>query len=88
MGVHDLCHSCSGLSEKALKRCEQGYHGLEDGLPKASIAEESADQALLTPYSAGIFELDIRMVYAPLTRCRALGKPETQKHFSPDSIND
>lgn len=30
---------------------------------------------LLTPFSLDSFNLDVRMVYAPLTRCRALGKP-------------
>lgn len=31
------------------------------------------DQPLLTPYKMGAFELSDRIVYAPLTRCRALG---------------
>ncbi len=29
---------------------------------------------LLTPFTMGSFNLAVRMVYAPLTRCRALGK--------------
>lgn len=31
------------------------------------------EQPLLTPYNMGAFELSDRMVYAPLTRCRAIG---------------
>lgn len=34
-------------------------------------ADES--QPLLTPYKALGLDLDIRVVYAPLTRCRAVG---------------
>jgi hypothetical protein len=30
-------------------------------------------QPLLTPFKMGDFQLSTRMVYAPLTRCRALG---------------
>jgi len=33
-----------------------------------------AESPLLTPFSMGSFKLDLRMVYAPLTRCRALGE--------------
>ena len=33
-----------------------------------------AKSPLLTPFSMGSFKLDLRMVYAPLTRCRALGE--------------
>lgn len=29
---------------------------------------------LLTPFALGEFDLDLRMIYAPLTRCRALGE--------------
>ena len=34
----------------------------------------SSSSPLLTPFSLGSFNLNVRMVYAPLTRCRALGK--------------
>lgn len=33
-----------------------------------------ASSPLLTPFKLGSFDLDIRLVYAPLTRCRALGE--------------
>ena len=34
---------------------------------------------LTTPFQLGSFSLDLRMVYAPLTRCRALGKHPRQE---------
>ena len=37
-------------------------------------SKPSAKDALLTPYTLGNFKLCTRMVYAPLTRCRALGE--------------
>ena len=35
---------------------------------------------LLTPFTLGSFDLDIRMVYAPLTRCRAIGESLARQH--------
>ena len=40
----------------------------------AVCSKPSAKDALLTPYTMGNFKLCTRMVYAPLTRCRALGE--------------
>eukprot|EP00884_Botryococcus_braunii_P001861 jgi/Botrbrau1/11676/Bobra.0195s0007.1 len=42
---------------------------------KATSLKEAigSDQPLLSPYKAGMLDLDIRVVYAPLTRCRAIG---------------
>lgn len=40
---------------------------------------------LMQPYSLGKFELPHRMVYAPLTRCRALGgvpQPAAAEYYS------
>jgi hypothetical protein len=80
MGVHDLANSCSGLSVEELNEFGAG-HGLgEDGPPKSGELASSG-QALLSPYRAGIFDLDIRMVYAPLTRCRAIGENLVLKRF-------
>ena len=39
----------------------------------ADVPVKGNEQALLTPYKMGAFELSNRMVYAPLTRCRAMG---------------
>eukprot|EP00208_Stichococcus_sp_RCC1054_P001568 CAMPEP_0206144304 /NCGR_PEP_ID=MMETSP1473-20131121/23673_1 /ASSEMBLY_ACC=CAM_ASM_001109 /TAXON_ID=1461547 /ORGANISM="Stichococcus sp, Strain RCC1054" /LENGTH=414 /DNA_ID=CAMNT_0053540091 /DNA_START=82 /DNA_END=1326 /DNA_ORIENTATION=+ len=42
-------------------------------------------QPLLTPYKMGPFDLTTRMVYAPLTRCRALGtvpQPAAVEYYS------
>ncbi|CAI7838542.1 unnamed protein product [Closterium sp. NIES-53] len=45
-----------------------------DDPPTAPAASASADTIpLLTPYQMGPFSLSNRVVYAPLTRCRALG---------------
>ena len=41
--------------------------------------------SLMKPYSLGKFELPHRMIYAPLTRCRALGgvpQPAAAKYYS------
>ena len=40
----------------------------------AVCSKPCAKDALLTPYTMGNFKLCTRMVYAPLTRCRALGE--------------
>ena len=40
---------------------------------EAPSFEEGEQQPLLTPFKMGNFQLSTRMVYAPLTRCRALG---------------
>jgi hypothetical protein len=37
---------------------------------------------LLTPFTLGSFDLDIRMVYAPLTRCRAIGELLARLHIT------
>ena len=34
-----------------------------------------AASPLMTPFQLGEFRLSTRMVYAPLTRCRAIGAP-------------
>lgn len=44
-------------------------HELQNGSVKADDV-----QPLLTPYKALGLDLDIRIVYAPLTRCRAVGE--------------
>lgn len=56
--------------------------------PKPQVIDETfkgANQPLLTPYTMGPFELADRMVYAPLTRCRALGtipQPNAALYYS------
>ncbi len=41
---------------------------------------------LLSPFSLGVFNLDVRMVYAPLTRCRALGKHFLRESGQPHPV--
>ena len=51
-------------------------HHLQCGGPCMPVARRviPPSSPLFTSFSLGEFELSIRMVYAPLTRCRALGK--------------
>ena len=45
-----------------------------------------ASSPLLTPFALGNLNLDVRMVYAPLTRCRALGEESSLRARIPPVV--
>eukprot|EP00884_Botryococcus_braunii_P001873 jgi/Botrbrau1/11687/Bobra.0195s0018.1 len=47
-------------------------NGIAHDLSKLDVSETTV-HPILTPYKSKAFDLDIRVVYAPLTRCRAVG---------------
>lgn len=47
-------------------------NGVAHDLSKLNVSND-ANQPILTPYKSKAFDLDVRVVYAPLTRCRAVG---------------
>lgn len=73
MGISDTISRFTGIS--LTRRPDEQKR--EDGMKNFGIVNSDevvgSDQPLLSPYKAGALDLDIRVVYAPLTRCRAVG---------------
>lgn len=83
MGLFDQIRR---LSDLTLSRAvEQQEHDAAPQKHQEKLSEDGrlgTEQPLLSPYKAGVLDLDIRMVYAPLTRCRAIGEPQFHVLFS------
>lgn len=73
------------LSHLTLSRTvEQQEHDAAPQKHQEKLSEDGrlgVEQPLLSPYKAGMLNLDIRMVYAPLTRCRAIGEAQRDALF-------
>lgn len=77
--------NANGLKQPEAATAKQalGKEGAKD--PSCTDEERGALQPLLQPYTLGTFQLSTRMVYAPLTRCRALDtvtQPAAVEYYS------